>query len=147
MTISQFKESLKSINHVQFITPDGSEVPPHFHITEAGLTTKHFLDCGGNERREHSVSMQLWSATDYDHRLTPKTLQIILAKIDPIVGEHDPEVEIEYQTDTIGRYGVEFNGSAFQLTRKFTDCPDKSACETEGVSLSEPEACTTPGCC
>jgi len=147
MTISQFKESLKSINHVEFLAPNGSELPPHFHITEAGLTTKHFLDCGGNERREYSVSMQLWSSTDFDHRLAPETVQKILNKIDPIVGKRDPEVEVEYQTDTIGRYGVEFDGSSFQLTRKFTDCPDKSACETDQSSAKAVSLCTTPDCC
>ena len=47
-------------------------VPSHFHVTEVGKITKHFIDCGGTVRNEEVVNFQLWQADDYDHRLHPE---------------------------------------------------------------------------
>jgi len=30
-----------------FKLPEGTYLPAHFHMTEVGLVTKHFVDCGG----------------------------------------------------------------------------------------------------
>jgi hypothetical protein len=44
------------------------------------------------------------------------------------LGLTNTEVEVEYQTTTIGTYGLEFDGKAFILTNTQTDCLAKDAC-------------------
>jgi len=156
MKLSEFKKAIRSAGAVQFQTPDGADVPDHFHITEAGLTTKHFIDCGGSVRKNLSVSMQLWTAEDYDHRLSAEKLLGILQKADPLLGNSDLDVEIEYQSDTISRYGVEFENSRFQLVSKQTDCLAKEACgitpadgKLQNDKMDQTASVCTPGsgCC
>ena len=74
MKLSDVKKSLSTASSVNFQLPDGSFVPEHFHVTEIGLVTKHFIDCGGTVRTEKMTSFQLWEANDFDHRLKPKKL-------------------------------------------------------------------------
>lgn len=160
MKLSELQSVLNQIDTVNFQLPDASFVPQHFHITEAGLVTKHFIDCGGTVRKETAVTMQLWAAEDYQHRLTPDKLKKILSKAKPLFGEQDYDIEIEYQSDTIGRYGVKFDGNHFQLTKKHTDCLAKESCGTgpgtengkstmAPLSVGEPVSACTPGggCC
>ncbi|MEI9946079.1 MAG: DUF6428 family protein [Chitinophagaceae bacterium] len=128
MKLSEFKTHLDNISSLNFIQPDGNFVPGHFHITEAGLTTKHFIDCGGTIRTEKAVSFQVWAANEDNHRLEPQKLKKIIAISENLWGKEDIEVEIEYQTNTIGRYGLEFNGENFLLTAKQTDCLAKNSC-------------------
>lgn len=155
MKLSEFKKHLATTANVNFVQPNGHFVPRHFHITEAGLTTKHFIDCGGTIRTEKAVNLQVWVANDFDHRLTANKLTGILDKAAPLFGNEDLEVEVEYQNETIGRYGVSFDGSQFQLTAKSTDCLAKETCgTTEGITElqgveKEAAGCCTPGggCC
>ncbi|MGZ7253964.1 DUF6428 family protein, partial [Streptococcus pyogenes] len=65
MKLSDVKQALSQLPAVNFKLPDGSYVPQHFHVTEVGLVTKHFIDCGGVERKETVVNFQLWEAGDY----------------------------------------------------------------------------------
>lgn len=128
MKLSEFKSCLHQNEPVRFQLPDGSFVPAHFHITEAGLVTKHFIDCGGTVRKESAVTMQLWSADDLDHRLSGGKLAGILRKAEPLLTGDDLDIEIEYQSGTIGKYGVEFEDHHFRLTQKETDCLAKETC-------------------
>ena len=50
MKLSQFKQHLDTVSALNFVQPNGNFVPNHFHITEAGLTTKHFIDAGKRNR-------------------------------------------------------------------------------------------------
>jgi len=158
MKLSDFKTALQSVKTVRFLTPDGGEVPSHFHITEAGLTTKHFIDCGGTVRKESVVSMQLWTADDYDHSLTPGKLLGILNKADALFENRDLDLEIEYQGDTIGRYGAELDNGLFRLVSKQTDClakescgissDDRSSTQLHAPDLQPANACAPgSGCC
>ncbi len=154
MRLSELKKTLTSIDQLTLQLEDGTAVPAHFHITEAGLTTKHFVDCGGTMRKEKYASMQVWVADDTDHRLSPKKLKDILFYADALFESEDPEVEIEYQRDTIGRFGLNFSNGAFILTSKETDCLAKDQCGVpvkEKLSLSSLGSSTncTPGsgCC
>lgn len=52
MKISEIKKILADLQAVNFRLPDGSYLPPHFHVTEIGKVSKHFIDCGGTERQE-----------------------------------------------------------------------------------------------
>ena len=128
MKLSELKTALQSAETFTILKPDGSPIPAHFHITEAGLTTKHFIDCGGTIRKENALSMQLWSANDTQHRLTPKTVHQILEKAAPLFEESDPEIQLEYQSGTVGLYGLEFDGRNFRLTATKTDCLAMSVC-------------------
>jgi hypothetical protein len=108
--------------------PDGTLVPDHFHVTEVGSVTKHFIDCGGTERKENVVNFQLWTADDYDHRLSAQKLGDIIRLSEKVLNLEDSPIEVEYQSQTIGKYGLEFNGSRFLLTSKQTDCLAKDNC-------------------
>lgn len=157
MKLSQFKQYLDTVSQLNFVQPNGNLVPRHFHITEAGLTTKHFIDCGGTVRTEKSISFQVWTANDFDHRLEPQKLQKIIAIAQPLFGNEDWDIEIEYQSETISRYGLDFDGNNFLLTTKQTDCLAKDHCgippEKLKVKLSDLQtnqnSCCTPnsGCC
>lgn len=150
MKLSQFKEYLNSVQELNIIQSNGVFVPKHFHITEAGLTTKHFIDCGGTLRTEKVVSLQLWIANDTEHRLIPEKLKKIIILSEHFYNNEDLDVEIEYQTETIGRYGLDFVGNNFVLTNKFTDCLAKDNCgipsEKQDSTLSEIQPSKVSSC-
>ena len=137
MKISEMKQALVGLTAVNFKLPDGTSLPPHFHVTEVGLVTKHFIDCGGVERRETVANFQLWEAGDYDHRLAPQKFLHILHLSEKILGRGDLEIEVEYQQATIGKFGLAFNGQNFVLTPKQTACLAQDAC---GIPDSQPFA-------
>ena len=118
MKLSKVKSILKSLETVNFILEDDTKVPEHFHITEVGLITKNFIDCGGTVRKETSINFQLWDANDFDHRLKPKKLIYIIELYEKVIGIEDFEIEVEYQTQTIGKYDLDFNGNDFVLQNK-----------------------------
>jgi hypothetical protein len=152
MRISEMKQALASLAAVNFRLPDGTYLPSHFHVTEVGLVSKHFIDCGGVERRETVANFQLWEAGDYDHRLAPQKFLNILQLSERILGSEDLDIEVEYQQATIGKFGLAFDGTDFQLTPKQTACLAPDACGVPSFSLELPQlqtACCTPGggCC
>lgn len=156
MKVSEIKNHLEKLSAVNFILPTGKPVPQHFHITEVGQITKHFIDCGGTVRNEKLVSFQLWEAGDFDHRLAPKKLKDIISLSEKVLNLEDAEIEVEYQSDTIGKYGLEFNGTDFLLTVKNTACLASDSCgiPKEKLNLKDltnktSSSCCTPGsgCC
>lgn len=157
MKLSTFKNHLEQLTELNFIQPNGYFVPRHFHITEAGLTTKHFMDCGGTVRTEKTISLQIWVAQDYEHRLTPKKLSGILKTAAPLFENEDLEIEVEYQLETVSRFGLNFNGNNFQMLVKKTDCLAKDTCGVPQEKTHKPlseltpqnSSCCTPGggCC
>ena len=128
MTVSEIKKHLQSVESLMFQLPSGDFVPQHFHVTEVGLVTKHFIDCGGTERFEKVVNFQLWNANDTDHRLEPQKLLDIIALSEQKIGIGNFEIEVEYQSATIGKYNLDFNGNNFVLVAKQTDCLAKENC-------------------
>ncbi len=129
MRLSEIKSKLRELNSIAFQLPDGKLVPCHFHVTEVGKITKHFIDCGGTLRNEEVVNFQLWEANDYDHRLHPeKLIHIIELSQSKLSIADDLEIEVEYQGATIGKYGLDFDGKHFLLTTKMTDCLAKDNC-------------------
>ena len=135
MKLSEIKEALKKLETIAFELPDGSLVPRHFHVTEVGKVSKHFIDCGGTVRKEEVANFQLWEANDYDHRLHPEKLVNIIELSEKVLGLKDLEIEVEYQGTTIGKYGLDFNGSNFLLTTKVTDCLAKDQCGVPAVKV------------
>jgi len=128
MKLSQVKSALKELKTIGFQLPNGTLVPNHFHVTEVGKITKHFIDCGGIEGKEEVVNFQLWNANDYDHRLHPEKLLSIIELSEKKLNITESEIEVEYQAETIGKFGLEFDGKNFLLTNKQTDCLAKDAC-------------------
>ncbi|MGV3629897.1 MAG: DUF6428 family protein [Bacteroidota bacterium] len=157
MKLSTIKEILNTLDEVKFQLPNGTFVPIHLHVTEVGVITKHFIDCGGTVRNEQVANFQLWEAGDFDHRLAPEKLIKIIDLSEKVLGLEDLEIEVEYQSETIGKYNLEFNGTHFLLTAKQTACLASDSCgvtpEKQKLSLSElgesKDACCTPGggCC
>jgi hypothetical protein len=155
MKLSEIKQILNTLEDVNFQLANGKKIPDHFHVTEVGVVTKHFIDCGGTVRHEKVANFQLWEANDYDHRLKPQKLLNIIKLSEETIGMEDLEIEVEYQSDTIGKYGLEFNNSEFILTSKYTNCLASDACgiplEKMKINLSDltAKACCTPGggCC
>ena len=155
MKISEIKKILETSETVNFQLPTGDFVPRHFHVTEVGFITKHFIDCGGTERFEKVANFQLWNANDTEHRLKPKKLLDIISLSEEKLGIGDFEIEVEYQTETIGKYNLAYKDNTFILLAKQTDCLAKDNCgiPTEKTIINslnlEPQtsSCTPGGGC
>ncbi len=129
MKLSEIKNKLKELSTIAFQLPNGDLVPNHFHVTEVGKVSKHFIDCGGTVRKEEVANFQLWEANDYDHRLHPEKLIRIIELAEKIIEIGDLEIEVEYQMkDTIGKFSLDFDGTNFLLTSKLTNCLAQDKC-------------------
>ena len=148
MKLSQIKRILNTVDTVNFQLPNKTFVPEHFHVTEVGLITKKFIDCGGTVRNETVVNFQLWNANDFEHRLKPKKLLDIIQLSEKVLGIEDFEIEVEYQDITIGKYDLEFNGDNFELLYKQTNCLAQDKC---GIPPEKQKVKSTPNtnepCC
>ena len=155
MKLSEIKNILSTLENVAFVLENGNLVPEHFHVTEIGLITKNFIDCGGTIRNEKTINFQLWNANDFEHRLKPKKLLDIISLSEKTLGIEDYEIEVEYQTETIGKYDLDFNGENFLLLNKKTACLASDQCGVPTtkpkIKLSEiknqPNCCTPGGSC
>lgn len=156
MKLSNVKQILPTLENVEFQLENGTFVPENFHVTEVGMITKNFIDCGGVIRMEKVVNFQLWNANDFEHRLKPGKLLNIIKLSEDNLGIGDLEIEVEYQSDTIGKYDLDFNGKTFLLKSKTTACLAQDACgiptEKQKLKLSELKSdaqCCSPnsGCC
>lgn len=157
MKLSELKNQLLSLDSLNFVQPNGYNIPRHFHITEVGLVTKHFIDCGSTIRTSKVANIQIWVAQDVEHRLTPKGFLNILEISNNILGDEDLDIEVEYQTETIGKYGLDIKGENFILVPTSTDCLASDHCgipaekrKLQLVELGKEEGgCCTPGggCC
>ena len=137
MKLSEIKNHLSTLKNIAFKLPNGNLVQPHFHVTEVGLITKDFIDCGGKVRSEQVVNFQLWEENDYDHRLHPEKLLSIIDLSEKMFKFEDLDIEVEYQgKETIGKYDLDFDGTYFLLTSKLTACLAEDAC---GISPEKPK--------
>ena len=155
MKLSAIKQILTNLENVEFQLENGTPVPEHFHVTEVGMITKKFIDCGGVIRDEKTVNFQLWNADDFNHRLKPSKLLSIIKLSEDKLGIEDQEIEVEYQSDTIGKYDLDFDGKIFILKNKTTACLAEDACGIPSIkpkiNLAEmkanPLSCTPGGGC
>ena len=154
MKLSEIKNILPTLYNVEFQLENGTFVPEHFHVTEVGQIIKNFIDCGGTIRTEKVVNFQLWNADDFEHRLKPNKLLNIIQLSEEKLGMEDGEIEVEFQSETIGKYDLEFNGKHFILKNKQTACLAQDACGIPEakvkVNLADVgTSCCTPnsGCC
>ena len=128
MKLYDLKNQLKELNEVAFVLPNGERLASHFHVTEVGMINKRFIDCGGTLRDEQVVNFQLWHDNDLDHRLSPQKLLSIIELSEEKLGIENFEIEVEYQGETIGKYGLDYEQNSLLLTNKFTDCLAKDKC-------------------
>lgn len=135
MKLSEVKLALSELKSIVFQLPNGELVPNHFHVTEVGKVSKNFIDCGGTVRNEEVVNFQLWNAEDYDHRLHPEKLANIIALSEKVLEIGDLEIDVEYQGNTIEKFGLDFDGTHFLLTTTKTDCLAKDKC---GIPVEKP---------
>ena len=135
MKLSTFKKTLSELDTLKFQLPDGHFVPAHFHITEVGNLTRNYIDCGGIVRQENKLSIQLWVASDNDHRLKPDKVLDILKLAEKQFELSNIDVEVEYQQSTIGRFKLAFDGSVYQLINTHTTCLAQDKC---GISQEKP---------
>lgn len=141
MKLSEVKSILHTLDEVVFRLEDGTYVPEHFHVTEVGMITRHFIDCGGTIRTEKRINFQLWYAGDTEHRLKPSKLLNIIELSEKQLGLEDAEVEVEYQIHTICKYTLTFDGKHFILQNTATACLAEDKCgipqEKQKIKLSD----------
>lgn len=154
MKLSEIKEILATAESVNFKLENGDSVPDHFHVTEVGIITKDFIDCGGTVRHEKVANFQLWDANDFEHRLKAGKLLNIISLAEKVLKMEDLEIEVEYQAETIGKYDLAFEGGSFLLIAKKTACLAMDKCDVpaekpkiEMVNLSSGSICTPGGGC
>ena len=156
MKLSEIKDILAKSESVNFKLNNGQVVPEHFHVTEVGVVTKDFIDCGGTVRHEKVANFQLWDANDFEHRLKAGKLLDIISLSEKIIGMEDLEIEVEYQSETIGKYDLQFDGENFVLISKTTACLATDKCgippkkvKLQMVNLAGDANTCTPGggCC
>lgn len=154
MKLSEIKEILTKTEVVNFRLENGNSVPEHFHVTEVGIITKDFIDCGGTVRHEKVANFQLWDADDYEHRLKARQLLHIISLSEKVLGLEDLEIEVEYQAATIGKYDLDYDGKDFLLLSKKTSCLAMDKCgvpaekqKIKMVNLVSGSTCTPGGGC
>ena len=147
MKLSELKTILKSISKVEFIFQDGKGIPKHFHVTEVGQISKNFIDCGGTKRNDTVINFQLWTAHDFDHLLSVQKLKTIIELSEKELSLKDYEIEVEYQSETIGKYGLDFNGEKFVLIAMETDCLAKDSCIIPTEQTNNNQCAPGSGCC
>ena len=149
MNVREFRAVLEANPGVKmhFMLPDQSFVPAHYHITEIGRVHKDFIDCGGTVRSLTSCMLQVWVATDVDHRLETTKLAKIMEIARPLLKLDDLPVEVEYEDAVVAQYplaGAEVtpSGILLYLGTKHTAClaPEKCGVGGEGCcAVPEPK--------
>ena len=135
MTTDQFLDLLRAHpdHGVSFVLPDGSEVPPHFHITEVGHSAKSFIDCGGKRHTTASCLLQIWIADDTDHRLKASKLLNIFDRADGLLPTTALTVEIEHEAPVLTQLPLTHcdlgtDSLVFHTEFKHADCLAKDIC-------------------
>ena len=151
MKLHEFKALLEANREKQFLLqlPNDKTVPQSFHITEVGLVSKTFIDCGGKVHTVQTCQLQAWIGPDVDHRIEAGKMADILKISAAIVPNDALDLEVEYEDDIISQYPVAGaivtdDAVTLQLTTKHTDCLAKELCL---VPSAESCGCGPSGCC
>ena len=154
MKLSEFKKVLETNRGKPFSMqlPDGGAIPISFHVTEVGLVTKTFVDCGGKVHSTQTCQLQAWVGEDVDHRLVAGKIADIVKLAAGIIPSDDIDVEIEYEDATISQYPVESlevsdDAVVVHLTTKHTDCLAKELCMVPSSASESSCGCGPAGCC
>ena len=148
MKLSEFKSKLEKVEQLEFVLQNGQKVPSHFHITEVGMTTKQFTDCGNTFRIQKTATIQLWTSVDFYHRLDSKKVLEIIRSTDRMFEGEDLDVEVEFQQETVGKFGLDYSNNQFVLTNTKTDCLAKTSCGVvDKVKTKLSELTPETSCC
>jgi len=157
MTTQEFLDLLRANpdSTINFVLPDGSHVPPHYHITEVGLATKTFIDCGGKNHEASACLLQLWIADDVDHRLIASKLLSIFDRSEGLISDLSTPIEFEHEAPVLTQLPVDeasvVDGTiTLKLMYKHTDCLAKDTCMPDFSlpPLPGQNACAPgTGCC
>lgn len=135
MKLREFKEILANNQEKQFLIklPNDKKIPQSFHITEVGLVTKVFIDCGGKVHKTETCQLQAWIGSDINHRIETGKMLGILELSTSIVPDESVDLEIEYEDDSISQYPVSQaivteEAVTLVLSLKHTDCLAKELC-------------------
>ena len=143
MTLQELLNDLEGEGNLVFRQADGTSIPPHFHITEVGLITRSYIDCGGRLGQLHSVNMQIHYGQDTDHRLSKSKFKGILTKSLRALNLPNVDIEVEYQWNgTIGKFKLGKVLTDWVLIPTSTDCLAKDHC---GIPQTFEES--NSGCC
>lgn len=145
MKLSEFKNLLSQLETLVFCLENGNFIPDYFHITEVGLITRNFIDCGGTIRETQKINFQIWTANDLEHRLKPQKLLNIIRLSERKLSLPDVEIEVEYQLETIGKFDLDFDGKVFWLKNTQTACLAQDSCGIPQEKL--PTNCCGSNCC
>tara|TARA_B110000285_G_scaffold49022_1_gene55638 strand:- start:135 stop:605 length:471 start_codon:yes stop_codon:yes gene_type:complete len=138
MKLKELKKTLSTVTKINFQLENGLIVPKHFHITEVGVITKDFIDCGGVIRNEKVINFQLWYSDDTNHILKPNKLMDIIDLSEKEFSMENLDVEVEYQSDTIGKYDISFKENNFVLINKKTNCLAEDKCGIIPEKIKKP---------
>ena len=150
MKLIELKEILNALEEINFTQENGNLIPKHFHLTEVGEISRKFIDCGGVLRTEKKINLQLWVADDINHRLSPaKFLDILNSAQEQLSLDPSNEVELEYQSDTICKYGLTLNGKDLTFSNLSTNClaPDKCGVPSQKIRTNMRDLETNLSCC
>ena len=155
MNLQHLLTLLRGLDQLTFRVEGGPNVPSHAHITEVGIQSKSFIDCGNTRRTDEKLTFQIWVADDVDHQLAPMKFAKILEDTSADLGAGNLDITVEHMTGgTIGLYGLDFDGHSFVLTPTHTDCLAKSKCgfgetDIQDAEVKSAEPCCSPstGCC
>ena len=147
MKLSELKSKLESISKVEFVFQNGKSIPNHFHVTEIGEVNKNFIDCGGIKRNESTINFQLWTTDDFNHLLSAEKLKSIIELSEKELSLKDDEIEVEYQSETIGKYSLDFNEGKFVLVPTQTECLSLDSCVIPTEKLNSNQCKPGSGCC
>jgi hypothetical protein len=153
--LHELKQVLKKNSGKRFLLqlPNQIAVPQCFHITEVGLVTKTFIDCGGTTHSVQTCQLQAWIGPDTDHSLEAGKLAKILEISSSVIPHEFLDVEIEYEDEVISQYPVVeaiVTGETvtLNLTAKHTDCLAKDLCLAPmGNGAESGCGCGPSGCC
>ena len=135
LSLGDFRQALAASPRLglRFRLPTGGLTPIHLHLTEVARVDRHFIDCGGTERRRITCQLQLWVGPDEDHRITAAKAASILRKGAHLLPDAEAEVEMEYEAGLISQYpvsGVSITPQTivFELGLRHTACLAPELC-------------------
>ena len=158
ITFEQFNQVLSASgdSSLQFQLPDTTLIPESFHVTEVGIVTGHFIDCGGVTRLDEHVQLQLWLGTDTAHRLNAGKLASVLASsrrvLQQMADYQSKAVMIEYETNQTSYYRIssmEKNSGTlrFGLSTTTTQCLATNRVQQSTAVKTDNLCCPPRSCC
>lgn len=126
-----FGKSRTKYNNVDYIHISLQKITYKLYNIER---IKRFIDCGGVICEESVVNFQLWNVDGYEHRLKPGKLLNIIKLSEEKLGIQNNEIEVEYQSITIGKYDLELVRKVVVPKSKTTDYLAQDAC---GIPLEK----------